>query len=63
MTNKIFTLFLLTFCSYAHASIFSCQPEVSINDSMQQIVAETMKDAIAFRKPEWACAILMNKEG
>ena len=49
-------------CYYRH-TVFLQHPEITINDTMQQIVAETMEDAVAFRKPDWACAILISKEG
>lgn len=63
MKQKIFTAFLCLFCSCTHESIFSHQPEIAINDSLQQIVAEAIGKPIADRNPDWACALLLNKEG
>lgn len=59
----ILTVSLFVLCSCANESTFSHQPEVAINDSLQQIVAEAMEKPIADRNPDWACAILLNKEG
>lgn len=68
MRQKILLVAAAIMCctvSFASAAstVFSHQPAVAINDSLQQIVVETMKDPIAFRNPDWACAILLNKEG
>lgn len=58
-----FTLFAFSAQAYSAPSVFLHQPEVAINDSLQQIVAENMKKPITDRNPDWACAILLNKEG
>ena len=58
-----FAIFAFNACRCSAPTVFSHQPEIAINDSLQQFVVETLEEPIAFRKPDWACAILLNKEG
>lgn len=53
----------LNACRSSEPNILLHQPELAINDSLQHIVAEAMSKPIADRNPDWACAILLNKEG
>lgn len=58
-----FTLFAFNACRCSAPIVFYHKPEVAINDTMQQIVAEAIGKPIADRNPDWACALLLNKEG
>jgi cell division protein FtsI (penicillin-binding protein 3) len=48
---------------HSEPSVLLQQPEVAINDTLQHIVDEAMEKPVADRNPDWACAILLNKEG
>lgn len=58
-----FALFAFNACRCSAPKVFLHQPEITINDTMQQIVVEAIEKPIADRNPDWACAILLNKKG
>ena len=62
-TILAFAMIALNACRYSEPNVFLQRPEIAINDSLQQIVAENMEKPIADRNPAWACAIIINKEG
>lgn len=50
-------------CGIKQQSAHPQEPEISINDSLQQIVAEAVTARLAINQAEWGCAVLIDKSG
>lgn len=50
-------------CRTKQQSAHPQEPEISINDSLQQIVAEAVTARLAINQAEWGCAVLIDKSG
>ena len=50
-------------CGKNQHSAHPQKPEISINDSLQQIVAEAVTARLAINQAEWGCAVLIDKSG
>jgi cell division protein FtsI/penicillin-binding protein 2 len=57
-----FVLMCCILCN-AQTTVLTQLPKVCINDSLQQIIAEEIAKPIHDKLPEWACGVLINKEG
>lgn len=50
-------------CGTNQHSAHPQEPEISINDSLQQLVGEAVTARMAINQAEWGCAVLLDKSG
>ncbi len=50
-------------CGIKQQSAHPQEPEISINDSLQQLVGEAVTARLAINQAEWGCAVLIDKSG